>query len=179
MIEKFIQKIKGQSSLNKTTVASEAKNPVSSQMKTFAGVSKDQIDRQIANSETRVSSNLKTSVVGEDARNSLKQYSNKDKVSPANNISVDSQATVASIVSSIFAEGNYAEATEKLRQYINSNEGKVEKNYWYMLLDILQITNEKAGFEKVALAFAGMFNSSPPSWVPNPEEEETKKISFW
>jgi hypothetical protein len=138
-------------------------------MTSFGGLNKNQIEKQIASGSNGAS--LSTPKLGEDAKNSLNEYASKDKA-PA--ITVASNASFAEVVATIFSEGEVSDATEKLKEYINQNKGAVDKRFWYMLMDAHQVSNNRAAFEKVALAFANLFGASPPSWQSDEEEDDKK-----
>lgn len=168
MLESIKKVIKGDSAnSDKKGKSGDAKN---SAVTSFGGLNKTQIDRQIAAGST--SSSLVTPKMNEDAKNSLNEYGNKDK-SPS--ITVASNASFAEVIATVFSEGDLPATTEKLKLYINQNKGAVDKRFWYMLMDAHQISNNKAAFEKVALAFANLFGASPPSWQSGGDTEEEKK----
>lgn len=169
MLESIKKVMKGDSgNSDKKGKSGDAKN---SSGTSFGGLNKTQIDRQIAAGSN--ASSLVTPKMNEDAKNSLNEYGNKDKT-PA--ITVASNASFAEVIATIFSEGDLPATTEKLKLHINQNKGAVDKRFWYMLLDAHQISNNKAAFEKVALAFANLFGASPPSWQSNDSEEEKKGV---
>ena len=43
-----------------------------------------------------------------------------------------------------------------------------QRQGWLMLLDVLQASADRAGFEAVALEFAARFERSPPAWIEDP-----------
>lgn len=63
-----------------------------------------------------------------------------------------------------YSENNSDYVIEKLRDYLNQNNGQVPQKFWYMLMDCYQADNKKEEFEKAALSFAQIFHTSPPSW---------------
>lgn len=68
-------------------------------------------------------------------------------------------------ITNIYAEGDSKTAIELLEAILNKNRGQVEKKFWFMLMDLYQITNQQQKFEKSAILFANVFKSSPPSWT--------------
>lgn len=71
-----------------------------------------------------------------------------------------------------YSEHNSAYVIESLREYLTENNGQVPQKFWYMLMDCYQADNKKEEFEKAAISFAQIFNTSPPSWF---ETEEVSK----
>lgn len=63
-----------------------------------------------------------------------------------------------------FANGNPNKSIEVLVARLNESSGQVDKNEWYMIFDAYQATGQQARFEKLALFFSSLFNTSPPSW---------------
>lgn len=68
-------------------------------------------------------------------------------------------------ITNIYAEGDSKTAIELLEAILNKNRGQVDKKFWFMLMDLYQITNQQQKFEKSAILFANVFKSSPPSWT--------------
>lgn len=71
-----------------------------------------------------------------------------------------------------YSENNSEYVIEKLRDYLNQNNGQVPQKFWYMLMDCYQADNKKEEFEKAAISFAQIFHTSPPSWFET--ESSTK-----
>jgi len=94
--------------------------------------------------------------------------SNFPKKEEKKSISVDfSKDNYAIEIATMYAEGDSKHALEYLIKHINDTKGLVEKRYWYMLMDMYQVNNNKPSFEKAALLFANTFGTSPPSWIEN------------
>lgn len=74
----------------------------------------------------------------------------------------------------IFASGEEKPATQMLVDYLSKTQGKADQRVWYMLLDLYQAVGDRPAFEQLAMLFAKMFATSPPSWD---EEATTKKES--
>ena len=68
-------------------------------------------------------------------------------------------------ITNIYAEGDSKTAIEILEAILNKHRGQVDKKFWFMLMDLYQITNQQQKFEKSAILFANVFKSSPPSWM--------------
>lgn len=66
----------------------------------------------------------------------------------------------------LYANGQSDAAAASLRRAISEVDlGGFQQLAWLMLLDLLQVTHDKAGFESLALDYAARFESSPPAWV--------------
>jgi len=76
-----------------------------------------------------------------------------------------------------YSEQNGLFVIDSLRNYLNTNNGKVPKKFWYMLMDCYQVDNNKEEFEKVAISFAHIFNTSPPSWFDNSDNMKRTSMS--
>lgn len=113
---------------------------------------------------------LVTARVSEEAQQSLDKAKTKGKEESA---STYSNTSVSETVATLFSEGDTDDALNRLRSYINENEGKVEKRYWFMLMDIYQVLNDEKSFEKVGLIFSNSFGTSPPSWVATVDEKKS------
>lgn len=136
----------------------------------FLGMNKNQIEQNLkGNSEQSVLSSIKLS---KDAEKSLKaSYIDDCYILPTPIIN-----TLLEDVSFIYSNGQHSLAIEKLRNHLNENKGKVDKEYWYMLMDIYQSLGERAGFERTASSFSSFFSTSPPSWYIN--EQDVKPNIF-
>lgn len=84
-----------------------------------------------------------------------------------------SNTSIAETIASLFSEGDTDDALNRLRSYINENEGKVDKRYWFMLMDIYQVLNDEKSFDKVGMIFANAFGTSPPAWVNSTNEKSS------
>lgn len=76
-------------------------------------------------------------------------------------------------LATIYSEGNLDYVITELRNHLNNNKGNVPQRFWYMLMDCYQVEQNEIEFEKVAIAFAYLFNTSPPSWFVS--DDGTKK----
>lgn len=72
-------------------------------------------------------------------------------------------------LATIYSEGNLKYVIDALRNHLNQNNGTVPQRFWYMLMDCYQVEQNKVEFEKVAIAFAYLFSTSPPSWFESDE----------
>lgn len=88
----------------------------------------------------------------------------EDLKSTTAGIKVAQSSSLFEEIATMYAEGELKPAVDMLRKHITAKRGGVEKQYWYMLMDIYQINDQKAEFEKAALLFATTFGCSPPSW---------------
>lgn len=64
----------------------------------------------------------------------------------------------------LYAVGRHKDAANVLTSELNNKKGICPPNLWYMLMDIYQATGQQGAFEKLAMFFAKVFNTSPPSW---------------
>lgn len=118
---------------------------------------------------------LVTARISEDAQNSLDKAKVKGKEEKST--STYSNTSISETVATLFSEGDTDDALNRLRTYINENEGKVEKRYWFMLMDIYQVLNDEKNFEKVGLIFSNAFGTSPPSWVYSLDSEKKASVT--
>lgn len=129
---------------------------------TFGGLSGEQIKKQIELSISgQQNSSLVQSKVGDKAKESLASYQ-KEK---HEEIKVTSNDSLEQELATIFSEGDTNTTINMLRKYLNENKGAVDKRYWYMLMNCYEVIQSKQDFEKVALSFAHLFGTSPPSWI--------------
>lgn len=133
----------------------------------FAGLNANDLKKE-------ATGGLVTARVSEEAQQSLDKAKSKSKNESA---STYSNTSVSETVATLFAEGDIDDALNRLRAYINENEGKVEKRYWFMLMDIYQVLNDEKSFEKVGLIFSNSFGTSPPSWVVNTDNEKKSSVT--
>ena len=91
---------------------------------------------------------------------------------PTSGISIGALDSLAEEIATLYAEGETQRAIEIISKHINANKGRVDKRFWFMLMDIHQATNNKEGFEKAAILFANTFGTSPPSWSENTKDEK-------
>jgi ABC-type transporter Mla MlaB component len=141
---------------------------------TFGGLSGDQIKKQIELSISgQQNSSLVQSKVGEKAKESLASY----KKEKHEQIKVTSNDSLEQELATIFSEGDTATTINMLRQYLNENKGSVDKRYWYMLMNCYEVAQSKNDFEKVALSFAHLFGTSPPSWIYEDVKSKENMVS--
>jgi hypothetical protein len=74
----------------------------------------------------------------------------------------------------LYAAGRSRDAANVLTSELNNKKGACPQALWYMLMDIYQATGQHAAFEKLAMFFAKVFNTSPPSW----EEIAVQQVGF-
>lgn len=66
----------------------------------------------------------------------------------------------------LFANGQPAAAAAALQHAVaDADLGGFQQLAWLMLLDLHQLTGDRAAFESLALDYAARFESSPPAWV--------------
>lgn len=63
-----------------------------------------------------------------------------------------------------YSENNSSYVIDSLREHLTQHQGQVPQKFWYMLMDCYQADNKQEEFEKSAISFAQIFNTSPPSW---------------
>lgn len=63
-----------------------------------------------------------------------------------------------------YAAGQIARAADILVDHIDATAGQCDPSVWYMLLDLYQALGQQQAFEKLAIYFARLFQTSPPSW---------------
>ena len=69
----------------------------------------------------------------------------------------------------LYAVGRHKDAANILTAELSNKKGLCPAPLWYMLLDIYQSTAQHAAFEKLAMFFAKVFDTSPPSWEEAPQ----------
>lgn len=159
----------------KNTQADDKKSPdakvaeTNKKNQTFAGMTSEQIKKEL-DKEDLGRGFLSTPKIGKEALESLNQA--KDKSKKEAPMKVGSSSSLAEEIATLYSEGEHTTAIKILTDYLNENKGNVDKRFWYMLMDSYQFSNNKAAFEKVALAFSHKFETSPPSWFG--QEKETK-----
>ncbi len=141
---------------------------------TFGGLTAEQMKDNLEKSGkgnsslAQMKSNSKSETIKERLDNTNSSLSMKE----SGNIRIESSSSLAEDLATIYSEGDINLVIDRLRNYLNQHKGAVDKRYWYMLMDCYQVSNNKVEFEKVALSFARLFDSSPPSWF---KEEDNKK----
>lgn len=73
------------------------------------------------------------------------------------------QACVEQVVV-LFANGRDGAARSLLETFVRSYHGSEGKRFWLLLFDLLQITGERAAFEKLGVDYAEACETSPPTW---------------
>lgn len=134
----------------------------------FAGFNSEDLKKE-------TTGGLVTARISEASQDSLNKAKVKGK--DEKSTSTYSNTSISETVATLFSEGDIDDALNRLRAYINENEGKVEKRYWFMLMDIYQILNDEKSFEKVGLIYSNSFGSSPPSWVNNIDNEKKSSVT--
>lgn len=108
----------------------------------------------------------------------LSSVNNKNTIfirskTPLDKFPLDSEANMfAQTIATNYSQGDISGCILQLRNYLNQNKGEVNNKFWYMLMDIYQVEDDKSNFEKTALAFAQLFDTSPPSWTENSKNEK-------
>lgn len=73
------------------------------------------------------------------------------------------QACVEQVVV-LFANGQDGAARSLLETFVRSYHGGEGKRFWLLLFDLLQITGDRAAFEKLGVEYAEACETSPPTW---------------
>ncbi len=146
----------------------------SSSKNTFAGLTAEQMKDDLENSGKGESSlsQVKNNTKKETIKERLDNTNSTLSIRESGNIKIESSSSLAEDLATIYSEGDTVLVIDRLRNYLNQHKGAVDKRYWYMLMDCYQVSNNKIEFEKVALSFARLFDTSPPSWF---KEDESKK----
>lgn len=69
----------------------------------------------------------------------------------------------------LFANGQDAAARAVLENAARAHSGPEAERLWRMLLDLMQVLDDRSGFEKLGMEFAQTCEKSPPTWR-RPEE---------
>lgn len=131
-------------------------------------VSEEKLSNYIENDEN----NITTSTTNE-VDNTPSPSNNKNSLFirsklPIEKFPLDPESNMfAQTIATNYSQGDTAGCILQLRNYLNQHKGEVNNKFWYMLMDIYQVEDDKANFEKTALAFAQLFDTSPPSWTEN------------
>lgn len=64
----------------------------------------------------------------------------------------------------LYANGQDGAARSLLETFVRSYRGVEGKRFWMLLFDLLQISGDRAGFEKLGAEYAEACESSPPTW---------------
>lgn len=73
------------------------------------------------------------------------------------------QACVEQVVV-MFANGQDAAARSLLETFVRSYPGPEGKRFWLLLFDLLQVTGDRAAFDKLCVEYAHSCETSPPNW---------------
>lgn len=73
------------------------------------------------------------------------------------------QACVEQVVV-LYANGQDAAARSLLETFVRSYRGPEGKRFWLLLFDLLQMTGDRAGFDKLCVDYAEACEMSPPTW---------------
>ena len=73
------------------------------------------------------------------------------------------QACVEQVVV-MFANGQDAAARSLLETFVRSYPGPEGKRFWVLLFDLLQVTGDRASFDKLCVEYAHSCETSPPNW---------------
>lgn len=92
---------------------------------------------------------------------------------PVDKFPLDPESNMfAQTIATNYSQGDTSGCILQLRNFLNQHKGEVNNKFWYMLMDIYQVEDDKSNFEKTALAFAQLFDTSPPSWTENSKNEK-------
>ncbi len=75
------------------------------------------------------------------------------------------QACVEQVVV-LYANGQDVAARSLLETFVRSYRGTEGKRFWMLLFDLLQVSGDRAGFEKLGVDYAEACEMSPPPWRP-------------
>jgi len=64
----------------------------------------------------------------------------------------------------LYANGQDGAARSLLETFVRSYRGLEGKRFWMLLFDLLQISGDRAAFEKLGVDYAEACESSPPTW---------------
>ncbi|MDE2440768.1 MAG: anti-sigma factor antagonist [Betaproteobacteria bacterium] len=64
----------------------------------------------------------------------------------------------------LYANGQDGAARSLLETFVRSYRGVEGKRFWMLLFDLLQISGDRAAFEKLGVEYAETCESSPPPW---------------
>lgn len=73
------------------------------------------------------------------------------------------QACVEQVVV-LYANGQDGAARSLLETFVRSYRGSEGKRFWLLLFDLLQMTGDRAAFEKLGVDYAEACEMSPPTW---------------
>lgn len=136
----------------------------------FAGYTKTQISTNIKRAGQGTP--LKNVEVGEEAQKSLEEAKTTNFIKDCFIVPLPTVSSIKEEIALMYSQGEVANAITKSRTHLNENSGNVEKEYWYMLMDIYQVEGDRQSFEKTAYSYANFFTSSPPSWHVNDNDNK-------
>ena len=67
----------------------------------------------------------------------------------------------------LYANGQDGAARSLLETFVRSYHGVEGKRFWLLLFDLLQISGDRAAFEKLGVDYAEACETSPPTWSPS------------
>ena len=74
------------------------------------------------------------------------------------------QACIEQVVV-LYANGQDGAARSLLETFVRSYHGREGKRFWLLLFDLLQMTGDRAAFEKLGADYAEACEMSPPTWT--------------
>src|SRR5574343_1741293 len=77
------------------------------------------------------------------------------------------QACVEQVVV-LFANGQDGAARSLLETFVHSYHGSEGKRFWLLLFDLLQVSGDRAAFDKLGVDYAQACETSPPTWREDP-----------
>lgn len=130
----------------------------------IAGLSADNILKQIGN-VGKGKSNLAAAGMSDQSKRALEMI----KSITTSEASKYRDGSEMSDIAIKHSDGNDNAVEQMLKSYIAKNKGKVDRAYWFMLLDLYAMQGQKNEFELVAVKYAAKNDCSPPSWSNNPD----------
>lgn len=64
----------------------------------------------------------------------------------------------------LFANGQDGAARSLLETFVRSYHGSEGKRFWLLLFDLLQVSGDRAAFDKLGVEYAEACETSPPTW---------------
>ena len=78
----------------------------------------------------------------------------------------------------LYANGETRKAIASLIARINETNGHCSPQIWLCVLDLYQVEQQQAAYEKLAVFFSNRFHFSPPAWK-NPQKGQIKQTGQW
>lgn len=125
----------------------------------FAGMNSNNILKEIKEG-TGNKNVLTAATMSEKSKNALEMIKNISTSEASKYL----DGTVLSEIAIKYSEGNDNAVEQLLKSHIGKNHGNVEKEYWFMLLDLYHKQDRQPEFEQVAIKYATNNHCSPPSW---------------